>query len=106
MGYEIQNMEELNNNIESTIQYVSQEELKLKLDVLNNPEKYKGINERDTILAPMVYWKGDTDDPIVIPECDKIFVHEKREKVKPYTTQQCKDKTRMECLMERLKQYK
>ena len=27
----------------------SQEELKLKLDVLNNPEKYKGINERETI---------------------------------------------------------
>ena len=54
----------------------------------------------------MVYWKGDTDDPIVVPECDEIFVHEKREKVKPYTTQQCKDKTRMERLMERLKQYK
>ena len=82
---------------------------KLPLDVhlmVNNPEKYKGINERETILAPMVYWNGDTDDPIVIPECDEIFVHEKREKVKPYTTQQCKDKTRMERLMERLKQYK
>ena len=84
----------------------SQEELELKLDALNNPEKYKGINERETILAPMVYWNGDTDDPIVVPECDEIFVHEKREKVKPYTTQQCKDKTRMERLMERLKQYK
>ena len=35
----------------------SKEELELKLDVLNNPEKYKGIDKRRTILAPMVYWK-------------------------------------------------
>lgn len=84
----------------------SKEELELKLDVLNNPGKYKDIDKRGTILAPMVYWNGDTDDPMVVPECDEIFVHEKRGKVKPFTAQQCKDKTRMERLMERLKQYK
>ena len=84
----------------------SKEELKLKLDALNNLEKHKGIDKRESILAPMVYWNGDTNDPMVVPECDEIFVHDKREKVKPFTTQQCKDKTRMERLMERLRQYK
>lgn len=84
----------------------SKEELELKLDVLNNPEKYKGIDKRRTILAPMVYWNGDIDDPMVVPECDEILVHEKREKIKPFTTQQCKDKARLERLIERLKQYK
>lgn len=84
----------------------SKEELKLKLDALNNLEKHKGIDKRESILAPMVYWNGDTNDPMVVPECDEIFVHDKREKVKQFTTQQCKDKTRMERLMERLRQYK
>lgn len=54
----------------------------------------------------MVYWNGDIDDPMVVPECDEILVHEKREKIKPFTTEQCKDKTRLERLIERLKQYK
>lgn len=84
----------------------SKGELELKLDAINNPGKYKDIDKRGTILAPMVYWNGDTDDPMVVPECAEIFVHDKREKVKPFTAQQCKDKTRMERLMERLKQYK
>lgn len=84
----------------------SKEDLEFKLDVLNNPEKYKDIDNREHTLAPMVYWNGDTDDPMLVPECDEIFVHEKREKVKPFTIQECKNKTRMERLMERLKQYK
>ena len=79
----------------------SNEELELKLDVLNNPGKCKGIDKRESILAPMVYWHGDTNDPMVVPECDEIVVQEKREKVK-----QCKNKTRLERLIERLKQYK
>lgn len=84
----------------------SYEDLCFKLDVLNNPEKYKGIDNRERLLSPMVYWNGDVNDPMLVPECDEILVHEKREKVKPYTSQQCKNKTRMERLMERLKQYK
>ena len=84
----------------------SKEDLELKLYVLNNPEKYKGVDKKESILAPMLYWNGDNDDPMLVPECDEIFVHEKREKVKPFTTQECKNKTRMERLMERLKQYK
>ena len=84
----------------------SKEDLELKLYVLNNPEKYKGVDKKESILAPMLYWNGDNDDPMLVPECDEIFVHEKREKVKPFTTQECKNKTRIERLMERLKQYK
>ena len=68
----------------------SNEELELKLDILNNPGKCKGIDKRESIL-----------DPMVVPECDEIVVQEKREKVK-----QCKNKTRLERLIERLKQYK
>ena len=84
----------------------SKEDLEFKLDVLNNPEKYKDIDNREHTLAPMVYWNADTDAPMLVSECDEIFVHKKREKVKPFTTQECKNKTRMERLMERLKQYK
>lgn len=80
---------------------ISNEELELKLDVLNNPGKCKGIDKRESILAPMVYWHGDTNDPMVVPEYDEIVVQEKREKVK-----QCKNKTRLERLIEKLKQYK
>jgi len=84
----------------------SNEELRFKLDILNNAEKYKGVEDGEHTLAPIIYWNGDVNDPMLVPECDEILVHEKREKVKPYTSQQCKNKTRMERLMERLKQYK
>lgn len=52
----------------------SKEGLESQLDALNNPGKYKNADKNEDLTAPMIYWNGDTHDPMRIPECDDIVV--------------------------------
>lgn len=117
----------------------SENDLSLKQEVLNNPSKYPGLDKREALLAPVVYWSWDADKPdeetslfvpqceeivvikahdindvdtpdedtLFVPQCDDVVVAEEldRKTIQPIAVKQCKEKSHMRCLMERLKAW-
>ncbi len=82
----------------------SEEELEKKLDALRN-RLQNGANYRKYTedLAPMIYWEGSSCHQMEITECDAVCVLEKKQKAVK-KTQARPQKTKLELLMEKLKQ--
>lgn len=84
----------------------SKDEVQSKLTALKQAKPGFNYNKMNEMFYPMIYWQGDSYHPIVIGECEEIMCvapKAKRVKEKSVKEEISGKKSRMELLMEKLR---